>query len=116
MLFDFVEHHPNPVGLFNEVVRILSPGGIVIVVSKRARPGVESPHDREHRYEFFQLATQMLLTGAFKALINGKQDDPTRDILIAMQRLPREQWLRKGSPAKLEPMVQEPQREPAGVA
>lgn len=116
LLFDVVEQHPNPVGLFNEVVRILAPGGIVIAVSRRAKPGVESPHDREHRYNFLQLATQMLLTGAFKALIDGKQDDPTRDILIAMQRLPRQQWLRKGTHANFDPIVPNAQREPSGVA
>lgn len=114
LLFDLVERHPNPVGLFNEVARILSPDGIVVVVSKRAKPGIESPHDNEHRYTFHQLATQMLLTGSFKSLINAKQDDPSRDILIAMQRLPREQWMRKVLSGDDAPNVQAPQRE--GVA
>lgn len=92
LLFDVVERHPNPVGLFHEMARILAPGGIVIVVSKRAQPALECMTDLEHRYNFHQLATQMLLTGAFKAIIDAKRDDPSREILIAMQRLPREQW------------------------
>ncbi len=92
LLFDVVECHPNPVGLFNETARILTPGGIVIVVSKRAQPALENMTDLEHPYTFHQLATQMLLTGAFKAIIDAKRDDPSREILIAMQRLPREQW------------------------
>ncbi len=95
LLFDVVERHPNPVGLFNEVARILAPGGIVIVVSKRAQPALEDMTDLEHRSTFHQLATQMLLTGAFKAIIDAKRDDPSREILIAMQRLPREQWARR---------------------
>jgi len=95
LLFDVVERHLNPVGLFNEVARILAPGGIVIVVSKRAQPALENPTEIEHRYTFQQLATQMLLTGAFKAITDAKRDDPSREILIAMQRLPREQWIRR---------------------
>ncbi len=88
LLFDVVEHHPNPVGLFKETARLLEPGGIVLLISKRGKPGVEVPHDREHRYEFHQLATQMLVTGLFRAITSAKQDDPARDILLAMQRLP----------------------------
>lgn len=100
LLFDQVERHPNPVGLFKEIARVLTPGGIVIVVSKRGKSGIENPADLEHRTTFHQLASQMLFTGAFKALISAQQDDPSRDILIAMQRLPREHWLgRNAAPA-----------------
>ncbi|MCC6909354.1 MAG: methyltransferase domain-containing protein [Phycisphaerales bacterium] len=88
LLYDIVEHHPNPVGLFKESARLLEPGGIVLLISKRGKPGVELPHDIEHRYDFHQLATQMLVTGLFRAITSAKQDDPARDILLAMQRLP----------------------------
>ena len=116
LLFDQVERHPNPVGLFKEVARILAPGGIVIVVSRRGKPGIENPADLEHRTTFHQLATQMLLTGAFKSLVSSKQDDPSRDILMAMQRLPREQWLGRIVSTEPAPAAAAPQRGGVAVA
>jgi len=114
LLFDQIERHPNPVGLFKEIARILAPGGIVVVVSMRGKPGIENPADLEHRTTFHQLATQMLFTGAFKALVSDQQDDPSRDILIAMQRLPRPQWL--GTLVAREEVPAAAQREDVAVA
>lgn len=116
LLFDVVERHPNPVSLFNETARILTPGGIVIVVSKRAQPALENMTDLEHPYTFHQLATQMLLTGAFKAIIDAKRDDPSREILIAMQRLPREQWACRVASRDEAARVPAPQRGGSAVA
>lgn len=116
LLFDIVERHPNPVGLFNETARVLAPGGIVVVVSKRAQPALENMTDLEHRYTFHQLATQMLLTGAFKAIIDAKRDDPSREILIAMQRLPREQWARRVASRDDAARGRTPQRAGAALA
>jgi len=116
LLFDQVERHPNPVGLFKEIARVLAPGGIVIVVSRRGKPGIENPAELEHRTTFHQLAAQMLFTGAFKALVSAKQDDPSRDILIAMQRLPREQWLGLLAARKPVPADATPQRGGVAVA
>lgn len=61
LLFNVLEHHPNPVGLLREVARIGQPGTTVVVLTRRAG-ALEPEHPGpSHPYTWDQLRNQLTM-------------------------------------------------------
>ena len=88
LLYDALERHPNPIGLLKEAKRVLAPLGILAIVARRATPGLERSDDLEHPYHYGQLASQLAVVGELAPLTRPDQDDPRREIVIAVQHVP----------------------------
>ncbi len=65
LLFDLVEHHPNPVGLYREARRVAGPGGAVVVVTEPRAGPLDPGEDTSHRYRPHELLQQLHATRVF---------------------------------------------------
>ena len=88
LLFDQLDYHPNPVGLLKEAKRVLKPGRPMVIVSRRTSDLESSPLDREHRYPWHQLVMQIQAVGGWGLLLDPAKDDPQRDMVLVVERLP----------------------------
>ena len=88
LMFDQIERHPNPVGLLGEARRCLKPGGMLVIVSPRAKAGQPPPWSGEHPYTWPQLLTQVQSVGGWGLMVDPSKDDPARDMILVARRLP----------------------------
>jgi len=87
LISDELEVHPNPVVILKEAKRITAPGGVLAIVSRRARQpvGTATPGG-EHPYLLSELITQVMGVGGFDLIIDPSKDDPNRDMILVAQR------------------------------
>ncbi|MEE9212105.1 MAG: methyltransferase domain-containing protein [Phycisphaeraceae bacterium] len=88
LLFDQLERHHNPVGLLREAARVLEPGKLMAIVSRRKPAREQAATDPEHRYHFGQLVTQVQAVGGWGLMSDPTRDDPSRDMILIAKRLP----------------------------
>ncbi len=88
---DQLEIHPNPVGLILEAKRVLIPGGLLVIFSKRksatgdpSNPAGEAAW--EHRYQWIELLNQIQATRGWDFLVEAKGDDPSRDMIVVVRK------------------------------
>lgn len=87
LITDEMERHPNPVGLLKEARRVLVYGGFLAVVSRRVKPYLETDVAGEHPYLFTELLKQILCVGCFDLIIDPKDDDVTRDMVLIFRQV-----------------------------
>jgi GT2 family glycosyltransferase/SAM-dependent methyltransferase len=86
-----LEVHPNPVALINEAKRALSPGGLLVIFSRR-KVNTGDPSDPatevawEHRYQWIELLNQVQATRGWDFLVGARGDDPSRDMVVAVRK------------------------------
>lgn len=87
LMFDQMEHHPNPVGLLNEAHRVLTDEGMVAIVSESRTNRFESPLESSHPYSLQELLTQV--NGHAKFLIVNDLDAIQKNapLTLVLQRI-----------------------------
>jgi len=80
------ESHPNPVALWRELARVLNPGGMLVVFSRRARGFADGADVGEHRYDIRQLAGQMRHVGGLNLAVDLAKDSLDREIVLVARR------------------------------
>lgn len=87
LLFDHVECHRNPAGMLAEVARVLKPGGVLLAVSRRRQPGLESTVGMTHPYMMRELVHQIMATHAFELMMDPNRDDPRFDLVVITRKI-----------------------------
>ena len=101
LLLNVLEWHANPVGLLEEVQRVLQPGGLLaIVTSERPRPADEDS-DLRHRYREHELLGQLhnmnhfemisppdAGSGTLRLLVRSRSDGSVSEVKNLKQRRP----------------------------
>lgn len=108
IICDLLERHANPVGLLREVQRVLTPNGLLAIVSQRKRLSTIDPTDpatlnelaTEHRFLWLELLNVVQSMRAWDFLTDVKSDDVRRDMVLVARRLPNAQM-----PEPVEPEV-----------
>lgn len=86
LLFDQVEHHRNPTRLLTESARVLKPGGLLLIISARREPGIESTTSMTHPYTMRELVHQVMATDAFDLMMDPNRDDPRFDLVVIVRK------------------------------
>jgi SAM-dependent methyltransferase len=85
LLFDVLDGHPNPVGLYRAAHRVLEPGGILLVVSRLRTSPLEGDHPACAAYRPHELRMQLDASGFFEPL-PIKADASGRGLLVVVAR------------------------------
>ena len=93
---DFMERHPNPVGLLREAYRVAADGKPVLIISPRQSTHGPDPSDpqqieaeaQNRRLSWTELINIARGAGGFGLMMDPKQDDPARDMVLLLQKLP----------------------------
>ena len=93
MLIDELERCANPVGLLRESQRVLAPGKLLLIVSQRmnvngpdpSAPGAFEREPTRRRLLWHELLNLARGAGGW-GLMMQPQDDPTRDMVLLLQR------------------------------
>lgn len=93
MLFDVLDTHPNPAGLLKDVSRCLQPGKPLLIVNGRGEQTTADPSDPAadlppRALRFGELLNVVQAAGQW-ALLTPPKDDPSRDMIVLVQRPPR---------------------------
>lgn len=90
LLLDVLEWHPNPVGLLMEASRVLSPDGVLVVITAM-RPGpVDAEFDRFHLYRPHELNQQLRNSRLFQVVREAQADSSGALVAIARPSRPGE--------------------------
>lgn len=95
LLFDQLDRDPNPVTLLREARRLLAPGKLLLIVSQRPSAAPDDPSDptmireepRHRRLMWHELMNIVRASDGW-SLISPAKDDPSRDMVVLLQRLP----------------------------
>jgi SAM-dependent methyltransferase len=68
LLFDLLDRHPNPVGLYREACRVLEPGGTLLAVTAQRSSPLEGHHPACRGYRPHELRMQLGASGCFEPL------------------------------------------------
>ena len=86
LLFDQLECHPNPVGLLNDIHRLLAKDGKLILVTKRPhQAGAYQELDRCYRPH--ELIAQFNAVGGWQPLSDPRQGDPSHPSILIAKRI-----------------------------
>jgi SAM-dependent methyltransferase len=85
LLFDVLDGHPNPVGLYREAHRVLEPGGILLAVTRLRTSPLEGDHPACAAYRPHELRMQLDASGFFEPL-PIKADASSRGLLVVVAR------------------------------
>ena len=83
LLFDLLEWHPNPVGLLAEAARVLSPDGLLIVISAMRPAPIDAEFDRMHPYRPHELNQQLRNSRMFQLVREAQADGTGALVLVA---------------------------------
>jgi len=84
LLFDVIEWHSNPVGLFTEAARVLTSDGLLVIISAARSSPLDAEFDRMHAYRAHELNQQLRNSRLFQ-LVREAQTD-TSGALLAIAR------------------------------
>lgn len=86
LLFDVIERHHNPVGLFREARRVLKPGGVMAIVTPERTTPYEGDGDQLHAYRPHELGLQLQAVGGFRTVGVADRASSPGLIVMVMQR------------------------------
>ncbi len=85
LLFNQIEQHHNPIALLRESKRILKPGGILVIVTKRQHQA-RNMQEYNRCYHVNELMAQVNATGGYQPISDPRQGDPTHPLFILLKR------------------------------
>src|SRR5690606_14624836 len=88
LLYDQIEHHPNPVGLLGEAARVLGEGKWMIIVTARPQAMLAAAPQLEHRYFMHELIGQIHAVGGWQVVSDPRRDDPRQPLIVVAKRVP----------------------------
>lgn len=83
LLFDIMEWHPNPVSLLMEAARVLTPDGLLIVISAMRPTPIDAEFDRMHSYRPHELNQQLRNSRLFQIVRDAEADASGALVAIA---------------------------------
>jgi glycosyltransferase involved in cell wall biosynthesis/SAM-dependent methyltransferase len=105
LLFDMIEWHPNPVGLFAEAARVLTPDGLLVVISAMRPTPIDAEFDRMHSYRPHELNQQLRNSRLFQLVREAQADNSGALLAVARPSRPGESHGHFRSATKAEPAV-----------
>jgi glycosyltransferase involved in cell wall biosynthesis len=89
LLFDVVERHPNPVGLYEEAHRVLAPGGVLLIETRLRAGPLMADVPGCHAYRPHELQLQLRASRCFEPLGDLAGGAEAGHLVIAARRIGR---------------------------